>query len=254
MDSKYDNRSSSCSCHLKNGKHLCFIHEDLSAKVCELERVAALLKGKLKILKNSHHIAQKENKNLIEQSNKLMEQIRQKTMFAKNSIRFENEMIFDAEKWSQMWLSENGQKILADKRLLENAQQVKTIEKQIEYTHRLIEHKRKIIGTWQNNTIEKVCKNGQLTMLEQENMDMEKKLAEWLKMNQRLLGIFEMMKDHEMEMIFAAERCKQRNIQEECCKMQTDILTISKRLDDISMYNITNTSSSSITLHSQEKE
>lgn len=50
-------------------------------------------------------------------------------------------------------------------------------------------------------------------MLEQENMDMEKKMAQWLKVNQRLLGIFEVMKDREVEIIFAMERCKQRNIQ-----------------------------------------
>ncbi|EJW78533.1 hypothetical protein WUBG_10558 [Wuchereria bancrofti] len=114
-------------------------------------------------------------------------------IFAKHSIRSEDEAAFEAEKWSQLWLSENGQKILADKRLLENAQQVKIIEKQIEYTYRLIEHKRKII--------------------EQENMDMEKKMIDWLKVNQRLLRIFEAMKDREVEMIYAAERCKQRNIQ-----------------------------------------
>ncbi|VDM93976.1 unnamed protein product, partial [Onchocerca ochengi] len=53
----------------------------------------------------------------------------------------------------------------------------------------------------------------QLNMLEQENMDIEKKMAEWLKVNQRLLSIFEAMKDREIEMIFATERCKQRNIQ-----------------------------------------
>lgn len=43
-------------------------------------------------------------------------------------------------------------------------------------------------------------------------------------------------------------------MQEECNQMQTRILTISKRLDEISMHNITNTSSSSITLHNQENE
>lgn len=41
---------------------------------------------------------------------------------------------------------------------MENAQQVKIIEKQIEHTHRLIAHKRKIIGTWQNDTIQRVHK------------------------------------------------------------------------------------------------
>uniref|UniRef100_A0A8R1TNC9 Snurportin-1 n=1 Tax=Onchocerca volvulus TaxID=6282 RepID=A0A8R1TNC9_ONCVO len=232
------------------------ISKNLHAKVCELEKIVILLKGKLKILKNSRYTAQKENKSLIEQSNQLMEEIRQKTVFTKNSIRFEDEIAFEAEKWSQIWLSENGQKILADKRLLENAQQVKIIERQIEYTQRLIEHKRKIIGTWQNGIAQKVYKDDQLNMLEQENMDIEKKMAEWLKVNQRLLSIFEAMKDREIEMIFATERCKQRNIQagEECSKMQANILRISRRLDKNSMHNITNTSSTSITLNSQENE
>ncbi|EFO13305.1 hypothetical protein LOAG_15225, partial [Loa loa] len=145
-------------------------------------------------------------------------------------------------------------KILADRRLLENAQQVKIIEKQIKYTQHLIEHKRKTISKWQNGSAQKIYKDNQLSMLEQENKDLEKKMVDWLKVNQRLLNIFEMMKDHEMTMIFATERCKQRNIQarEECNKIQTHILTISKRLDDINMHNINNTSSSSITLHSEE--
>ncbi|KAL3993757.1 hypothetical protein ACH3XW_18890 [Acanthocheilonema viteae] len=251
IDSNHYNKNLGCSCHLKNGKHLCFMHQ-----ACELEKVATLLKGKLKNLKNSRCIAQKENKNLIRQSNKLVEEIRQKTIFAKNSIRSEDEMAFEAENWSQLWLSENGQKILADKRLFENAQQVKIIEKQIEYTHRLIAHKRKIIGTWQNGTVQKVHKEDQLRMLEEENLDMEKKMTEWLKVNQRLLNIFEAMKDREVEMIFATERCKQRNMQirEECSEMQTHILKISRRLDEMSVHNVINTSSSSITLHSQENE
>ncbi|VDO58665.1 unnamed protein product [Onchocerca flexuosa] len=98
--------------------------------------------------------------------------------------------------------------------------------------------------------------NGQLSMLEQENMDIEKKMAEWLKVNQRLLSIFEVMKDREIEMIFATERCKQRNIhaREECSQMQSNILRISKRLDENSMHSTTHTSSTSITLNSQENE
>lgn len=36
--------------------------------------------------------------------------------------------------------------------------------------------------------------------------------------------------------------------------MQTHILAISKRLDEIGMGNISNTSSSSITLHDEENE
>lgn len=50
-------------------------------------------------------------------------------------------------------------------------------------------------------------------MLEKENLDMEKKMTEWLKVNQQLMNIFEAMKDREVEIIFAMERCKQRNIQ-----------------------------------------
>lgn len=50
-----------------------------------------------------------------------------------------------------------------------------------------------------------------LLMLEQENLDTERKMTEWFKENRRLLGIFEAMKDREIEMIFAAERCLQRN-------------------------------------------
>ncbi|VDN86004.1 unnamed protein product, partial [Brugia pahangi] len=144
-------------------------------------------------------------------------------------------------------------KILADKRLIENAEQVKIIEKQIDYTYRLIEHKRKIIGRWQNDNIQKIYKDDQIKMLEQENMDMERKMIDWIKVNQRLLRIFEAMKDREVEMIYAAERCKQRNIQarEECSKMQTYILTISKTLDEVF---ISNTSSSSITLHNEENK
>ncbi|CAG9533986.1 unnamed protein product [Cercopithifilaria johnstoni] len=251
IDSKHYGKNSLVVVILKMENIYVFIHQ-----VCELEKVATLLKGKLTNLKNSRYIAQKENKSLIRQSNKLMEEIRQKTIFAKNSIRSDDEIAFEAENWSQLWLSENGQKILADKRLLENAQQVKVIEKQIEYTHRLITHKRKIIDTWQNGTIQKVHKEGQLKLLEEENLDMEKKMTEWLKVNQRLLNIFDAIKDREVEMIFATERCKQRNMQvrEECSQMQTHILAISKRLDEINMRNITNTSSSSITLHSQENE
>lgn len=48
-------------------------------------------------------------------------------------------------------------------------------------------------------------------MLEEENLDMKKKMTEWLKVNQRLLNIFEEMKDREVEMIFVAERYKQQN-------------------------------------------
>uniref|UniRef100_A0A0R3RSL7 Coiled-coil domain-containing protein 62 n=1 Tax=Elaeophora elaphi TaxID=1147741 RepID=A0A0R3RSL7_9BILA len=246
IDSRNVSKSFSCDCYLKNDLH----------QVCELEKVAALLKEKLKNLKDSRNIAQKKNRSLIRQSNELMEEIRQKTIFTKNSIRSENEMAFEAEKWSQLWLSENGQKILADKRLLENAQQVKVIEKQIEYTNRLIAHKRKIISAWQNDAIQKVHKEGQLKMLEEENLDMEKKMTEWLKVNQRLSDIYEVIKDREVEVIFATERCKQRNLQarEECSEMQAHIFAISKKLDEISVRNLTNTSSSSITLHSQEDE
>lgn len=39
----------------------------------------------------------------------LLEEIRQKTIFAKNSIRSEDEMAFEVQNWSQLWLSENGQ-------------------------------------------------------------------------------------------------------------------------------------------------
>ncbi|VDK80889.1 unnamed protein product [Litomosoides sigmodontis] len=186
-------------------------------QVCELEKVVELLKGKLRNLKDSRYIAQKENENLIRQSNK---------------------------------------KILADKRLLENVQQVKVIEKQIEYTHHLIAHKRKIIRSLQNGTIQKVHKERQLRMLEEENLDMKKKMTEWLKVNQRLLNIFEEMKDREVEMIFVAERCKQRNVQlrEECGQMQEHMLAISKRLDEIGMGNVSDTSSSSIILHNEANE
>ncbi|VDN88861.1 unnamed protein product, partial [Brugia pahangi] len=87
-----------------------------------------------------------------------MEEISRKMIFAKHSIQSKDEIAFEAEKWSQLWQSENGQKILADKRLIENAEQVKIIEKQIDYTYRLIEHKRKIIGRWQNDNIQKIYK------------------------------------------------------------------------------------------------
>ncbi|KAK6102912.1 hypothetical protein QQG55_10375 [Brugia pahangi] len=248
MDSKYNSKNLIYNYHLKNVKHSYSTHQ-----VCELEKVATLLKEKLKNLKNSRYITQKKNKNLIQQSNQLMEEISRKMIFAKHSIQSKDEIAFEAEKWSQLWQSENGQKILADKRLIENAEQVKIIEKQIDYTYRLIEHKRKIIGRWQNDNIQKIYKDDQIKMLEQENMDMERKMIDWIKVNQRLLRIFEAMKDREVEMIYAAERCKQRNIQarEECSKMQTYILTISKTLDEVF---ISNTSSSSITLHNEENK
>lgn len=38
-----------------------------------------------------------------------MEEIRRKTVFAKNSIRSQDETAFEAENWSKLWLSENGQ-------------------------------------------------------------------------------------------------------------------------------------------------
>ncbi|VDN34215.1 unnamed protein product [Gongylonema pulchrum] len=107
---------------------------------------------------------------------------------------------------------------MADKRLLENAQQVKIIEEQIEYTHRLLENKRILVGRWQNDVMQKVHKED-LLVLEQENLDMERKMVDWCKENQRLLGIFQAMKDREVEMIFAAERCLQRNRRARVCAL-----------------------------------
>uniref|UniRef100_A0A915PV07 Nucleolar protein 6 n=1 Tax=Setaria digitata TaxID=48799 RepID=A0A915PV07_9BILA len=213
----YNQKHNHCSCHLKNGRHLCFAHEDLHTKVRELENVAEQLESKIKNLKNSRYAIQQENEQLIQQSN---------------------------------------QKILADKRLLENAQQVKMIGKQIEYTNRLIKHKRKTVTIWQNGTVQKVYKENEIKMLEQENIHMERKMTDWLKLNQRLLGIFEMMKDREIEMTFTAERCLQRNIQarDDCSMMQTRILTLSKMLDENSLCISTNGSSSSITFSSQDNK
>lgn len=231
--------------HLNHKEDFCFQSQDLRNKICELEKVAADLNGKFKILKNYRSEAQKKNNDLIQQYNQLMEEIRQKTIFTENAMRREEEIALEAEKWSQIWLSENGKKILADKRLLENAHQVKVIQQQIEYTHRVLEHKRKVISRWQSTGLQKVHKED-LLQLEVENMNTERKIVDWVKENRRLLKIFEAMKNQEIELVFAIERCLHRNRQarEECNEMQSQILALSRMLDERSVQNNTNTTSS----------